>query len=36
MTFAGIPTAIEYSGISLLTKAAPPIIELFPIFTRQI
>ena len=32
MTFAGTPTAIELSGMSVTTAAFAPITQLFPIF----
>ena len=33
MTFAGFPTAIQFSGISLVTTLPAPIIALSPIDT---
>jgi hypothetical protein len=36
VTFAGIPTAILSSGMSLTTTALAPIIEFFPIDTGPI
>jgi hypothetical protein len=33
ITFAGFPTAIEYSGMLFVTTAPLPITEHFPILT---